>query len=414
MGSKIIGLIGVLASTAFVYYCIDLKKQEIADACHVFDKKKETETAVFKEETLPIKEPVAAATPEQQELEKDKPEPVAEEIPMVKKAEKSDPAFGVMFGNQINIVGMFAPEAKKKVLIHFIDDLCTDRTCNNDIRFSGDIKEVSWQKDMVALMKMFNEEHIEKGSLYINSNVLHIEGEIESEEQKKQLEKLISQLKSDGVFVEDETINMMTKVEGITPETDSAKSSTKDVEKAQNVEKNISENQAVEEEEKVVQHETVTEPKDPAATQMTEHKEEIVSPASPAPETKSVETSANTTSESLPHETEVKTEDGGETVDEILKNNPIKFDPKVKVVDEESRKALDKIAGILKNSDAKKIEVLGYANEGDNVILNMVVSQKKADIVKNYLYQKGLRNLISKGMGAQKKSVEIEINVKKQ
>ena len=97
-----------------------------------------------------------------------------------------------------------------------------------------------------------------------------------------------------------------------------------------------------------------------------------------------------------------------------MKNDPIKFDSKVKVVDEESRKTLDKIAGILKNSDAKKIEVLGYANEGDNTILNMVVSQKKADIVKNYLYQKGLRNLISKGMGAQKKSIEIEINVKKQ
>ncbi len=398
MGSKIIGLIGVLASTAFVYYCIDLKKQEIADACHIFDKKTETETAPPEEETLPIKEPVAAVIPEQQESEKDKTEPVAEEMPVVKKAEKSDPAFGVMFGDQINIVGMFAPEAKKKVLIHFIDDLCTDRTCNNDIRFSDDIKEVSWQKDMVALMKMFNEEHIEKGSLYINSNVLHIEGEIESEEQKKQLEKLISQLKSDGVFVEDETINMMTKVEGITPETDSAKSSTKDVEK------NISESQAVEKEEKVVQHATVTQPKAAETTQMNEHKEKNVASTSLSPETKPVETPANTTQASLSHE----------TVDEILKNDPIKFDSKVKVVNEESRKTLDKIAGILKNSDAKKIEVLGYANEGDNAILNMVVSQKKADIVKNYLYQKGLRNLISKGMGAQKKSIEIEINVKKQ
>ena len=404
MGSKIIGLIGVLASTAFVYYCIDLKKQEIADACHIFDKKTETETAPPEEETLPIKEPVAAVIPEQQESEKDKTEPVAEEMPVVKKAEKSDPAFGVMFGDQINIVGMFSPKAKKKVLIHFIDDLCTDRTCNNDIRFSDDIKEVSWQKDMVALMKMFNEEHIEKGSLYINSNVLHIEGEIESEEQKKQLEKLISQLKSDGVFVEDETINMMTKVEGITPETDSAKSSTKDVEKAQNVEKNISESQAVEKEEKIVQHATVTQPKAAETTQMTEHKEKKVASANLSPETKPVETPANTTQAPLSHE----------TVDEILKNDPIKFDSKVKVVDEESRKTLDKIAGILKNSDAKKIEVLGYANEGDNTILNMVVSQKKADIVKNYLYQKGLRNLISKGMGAQKKSIEIEINVKKQ
>jgi len=408
MGSKIIGLIGVLASTAFVYYCIDLKKQEIADACHVFDKKTETQTVAPKEEASPIKEQVNVAIPEENKSQKNETEVVAEEIPVVKKAEKSDPAFGVMFGDQINIVGMFAPESKNKVLIHYIEDLCTDRTCNNDIRFSDDIKEVSWLKDMVSLMQMFNEEHIEKGSLYINSNVLHIEGEIESEEQKKRLEKLISKLKADGVFVEDEMINMMTKVEGITPETDSVKSSAKDVEK------NVSENHAVEEKEEATEHVTETTPKAAVSTQTTEHKEEVVATPIQASETKSAPIPVNTISQPQPHETEVKPKNSEDDLGKILENNPIRFDTKVKVVDEKSRQTLDKIAEILKNSDVKKIEILGYASDGDSAILNMVVSQKKADIVKNYLYQKGLRHLVSKGMGAQKKSTEIEINVKKQ
>jgi len=389
MGSKIIGLAGILASTAFVYYCIDLKKQEIAEACQVDQKQVKAEATINKEKNSKINTSLIASVQEHKdkEIEANTTETMTKEVSTV-KIEKSDPAFGVMFGDQINIVGMFAPESKNKVLIHFINELCKVKTCSNDIRFSNDIKEVSWQKDMVALIQMFNEEHIEKGSLYINSNVLHIEGKIESEAQKKQLEKLISRLKADNVFIEDETVNMITKVNSIESETDKLDSFNSSGEK--NISEISADNKAVKKE----QQKTVKFENNVKGTPVLNE---------------------GITEESAHQSNDTKLDvQSYETLDRILESNPIKFDSRVKVLNEESRKVLDKIAEILKNNSVKNIQIFGYANESDNAILNMVVSQKKADIVKNYLHQKGVHHIISKGMGAQKKSIEIEINVKKQ
>jgi len=41
----------------------------------------------------------------------------------------------------------------------------------------------------------------------------------------------------------------------------------------------------------------------------------------------------------------------------------------------------------------------------------MVVSQKKADMVKNYLFSKGVRKVISKGLGSQNSNNDIEIKI---
>ena len=415
MGSKIIGMVGVLTSAAFIYYCIDFKKEEIAEACHIFDRKAEAQIVVSQEETLPVKKMPHTDDIKEAKIIVDNNETEIEEIDTAQNIVKSDPAFGVMFGKYINIVGIFAPEAKNKILIHFIDDLCVDRMCKNDIRYSDDIKEVLWQENMVALIQMFHEEHIQKGSLYINSNVLHIEGEIESETQKKRLEKLIAQLKADGVFVEDETINMITKVEGVAFETNA----DNEIDSIKNAEQNISKNDIVKEEEKTVEDEkivtsqTVVNEQTVESQEEVEPQEEVTVGENQVHKTKIEQSEMNTTMLASPEKVELKSNEKKEDLSSILTHDPIKFDSRVKVIKEESRKTLDKIAEMLKKDSIQKIEVLGYANAGNSTLLNMIVSQKKADIVKNYLYQKGLRNIVSKGMGAQKKSLEIEINVKK-
>ncbi|RUM68170.1 MAG: hypothetical protein DSZ05_01490 [Sulfurospirillum sp.] len=375
MGSKIIGLIAVLASGAFIYYCIDLKKDEIADAFHV----SQTKETVTKAADINSSEVVVEESPSGLKEEKPIAKHIAENstktLPVVQdveqKVEKSDPAFGVMFGDQINIVGMFAPPAKNKSLIRYIDQLCENKSCMNDIRFNEDIKEVSWQKNLVLLMKMFEREHIKKGSIYINSNVLHIEGEIESKRQKKELENLIAKLKKDGVFVEDETISMMTKVDTAAPEESAQKPATQTQIASKKIQK------------------------------ATDHKEVV------GEREKSSE-------KPLVQQTKVTTTDDtfSNNLEDILKNHPLSFDNSVKNLSIESRKTLDKLVAVLKQNGPKKIEILGYSGTGENGVFGMVVSQKKADIVKNYLYKHGLRNIVSKGMGAQKTGAEIEIHIK--
>ncbi len=378
MGSKTIAALGLVTSAAFIYYCVDTKKMEIAKACNVFDKP--AIAAVKKEEPT--------LTKVTQEVE----EPV---LPS-EKVEKSDPAFGVMFGEHINIVGMFATEAKEKPLLKFIQNYCENKECINDIRFSDDIKTVKWQEDMIALMQMFDEEHIEKSSLYINSNVLHIEGEIRTVEQKKRLEELIAKLKSDGLFVEDETVNMMTKVaeELTTPDIDEQiLEAKKEVLKEEN-----SSSQAPKEpetpKEKVVEKAVVskvekTEVPAPVAevkTQEGEKKKEVVT-------------------------TEPKQDTTTTDSQDFMNKSAIRFDDKVKEILPESKEILDKLAEQLKQTTYQKVEILGYAHSSEGTIFDMVVSQKKADMVKNYLFSKGVRKVISKGLGSQNSNNDIEIKI---
>jgi len=372
MGSKTIAALGLVTSAAFIYYCVDTKKMEIAKACNVFDKP--AIAAVKKEEPT--------LTKVTQEVE----EPV---LPS-EKVEKSDPAFGVMFGEHINIVGMFATEAKEKPLLKFIRNYCEDKECINDIRFSDDIKTVKWQEDMIALMQMFDEEHIEKSSLYINSNVLHIEGEIRTVEQKKRLEELIAKLKNDGLFVEDETINMMTKVaeELTTPDIDE---------------------QILEAKKEVLKEENSS---SQAQKELETPKEEVVEKAV-VPKVEKTEASAPVVEVKM-QESEKKKEVGMPEPKQdttTMNKSAIRFDDKVKEILPESKKILDKLAEQLKQTTYQKVEILGYAHSSEGAIFDMVVSQKKADMVKNYLFSKGVRYIVSKGLGSQKNNIDIEIKI---
>jgi outer membrane protein OmpA-like peptidoglycan-associated protein len=297
---------------------------------------------------------------------------------------------------------MFSPEAKEKALIHFIETYCADRECINDIRFSNDIKTVVWQQNMVSLIQMFEEENIEKGSLYINSNVLHIEGEIATISQKKHLESLIAKLKENGLFVEDETIDMITKV----PVTENDSVSKAEV------------NETIDQKEKNIPNSSEIEEK----SENTKTKTDSVSLENNMDEMK-VEISENKISKqeevvesvtSIPKQTSTDTKGSlSEKISALLIESPITFDAQVKNLTIKSKETLSKITELIKEKPSVSVEIIGYENSGDP-ILDMVISQKKADIVANYLYTKGLRKLKSKGLGAKNSKMQIEIKIKQQ
>jgi outer membrane protein OmpA-like peptidoglycan-associated protein len=400
MGSKIVALTAIIVSGAFFYYCIDTKKEKIFSSCNVVHPAEEKNMEDNAQKVvLPVVENKSTnETVPPVPVEEEK---IAETVE-TKETEKSDPAFGVMFGEKVNIVGMFSPEAKEKALIHFIETYCADRECINDIRFSNDIKTVEWQQNMVSLIQMFEEENIEKGSLYINSNVLHIEGEIATISQKKHLESLIAKLKENGLFVEDETIDMITKV----PVTENDSVSKAEV------------NETIDQKEKNIPNSSEIEEK----SENTKTKTDSVSLENNMDEMK-VEISENKISKqeevvesvtSIPKQTSTDTKGSlSEKISALLIESPITFDAQVKNLTIKSKETLSKITELIKEKPSVSVEIIGYENSGDP-ILDMVISQKKADIVANYLYTKGLRKLKSKGLGAKNSKMQIEIKIKQQ
>ncbi len=386
MGSKMIAAIGLLASGAFIYFCVDTKKMEIAQACNVLSpesavavvKTKDHEDRNMSPESTPSLQKVATETNVNMDNE------TVPALQDVQKAEKSDPAFGIMFGPKINVVGMFAEEAKEKSLIEFIDTFCKNRECIRDIRFSNDIKNVHWHADMVRLIQMFDEEHIQGGSLYINSNVLHIEGEITDKTQRKELDVLIDRLKKEGLFIEDETVNMITKVEEHLPgmEEEKIEKAATSVQKQpeESLKKEVNKTTSVSEV-------TVESAETASATTVPEVQKSVTKPASQQAEVQSPQ------KQRLPERV------------------TIAFDAAKKELLPESKTKLDKLVEQLKGTDYQKLEIYGYEKSSEGAIYEMVVSQKKADLVKKYLFEKGVRHMVSKGMGAQKEHIDVEIKL---
>ncbi len=215
MNSKLIMFLGTVISALVIYLCIYYKKDEIALLLGVNDTAtihksiniKEKEPQPQKQEAVEIKEvekPETIVTKDSQ--------PVQNRVNTKVVTEKSDPAFGLMLGETTKIVGMLAPRDRSKALITYITDYCQNQECDKDIRYSEDIKDVIWQKGIVKLIKFLKEENIEKGSIFINSNVLKVEGEITSSNQKQRLDEILTSLKNDGLEVIDHSIELKTDI----------------------------------------------------------------------------------------------------------------------------------------------------------------------------------------------------------
>ncbi|HHD83839.1 MAG TPA: hypothetical protein ENK93_03075, partial [Campylobacteraceae bacterium] len=198
MGKKTLAVVGVVVSAAFIYFCVENKKDAIALKCNakkVIQKITGNQTETTDEPITEVKEPSADIA--KAEVKKSEPAAIFE---------KSDPAFGMTVDDVVNVVGMFAPGAKEGRLIHFIDTLCSRKECLNDLRYSDDIKKIGWDKEMIQLIQYMLEAHVEKGSIYVNSNILHIEGKIASEAEKQRLDEIITALKKQGLQIEDKTV----------------------------------------------------------------------------------------------------------------------------------------------------------------------------------------------------------------
>ncbi len=216
MNSKLIMFLGTVLSALVIYLCIYYKKDEISLLLGVGTTPTTYKSIDFKQNknaTEPNEIEEIAQTKEVTKAENVaiKEQPPQEEIVETKAVtEKSDPAFGLMIGDITKIVGMLSPRDRSKALINYINEYCKNSECDKDIRYSEDIKDVIWQKGIVKLIKFLKEENIEKGSIFINSNVLKVEGEITSIDQKDRLSSILTSLKNDGLEVIDQSVELLT------------------------------------------------------------------------------------------------------------------------------------------------------------------------------------------------------------
>jgi outer membrane protein OmpA-like peptidoglycan-associated protein len=86
-------------------------------------------------------------------------------------------------------------------------------------------------------------------------------------------------------------------------------------------------------------------------------------------------------------------------INQIIANTPITFEYRSSNLTTESKKALDNIADILLGLDDVLIEVAGYTDAKGDTIYNKVLSQKRADTVRNYLIRTGVRSKLIKSIG---------------
>lgn len=192
MGSKTIILLGVLLSALYLYFCVSKYRGGVTDIQNEIKVSESVEqiSNLTKVETL-TDTGVASAIPE-------------EDVEVQNANERiSIPAFGFMAGAKKNqIVALMSNNDENGTLTKKIETLCQKMECSKDIRFENDIIDASWQEEVVKIIDLLTDGKIESGSLFIEGNVLKLEGTIDNQETQDAVNSILNSLKSDTFKVE--------------------------------------------------------------------------------------------------------------------------------------------------------------------------------------------------------------------
>ncbi len=221
---------------------------------------------------------------------------------------------------------------------------------------------------MIALIQFFREEQTPKASIYVNSNLLHIEGEIKTAAQQAHLREIEARLRQKGLQISDETKGSVTAAEEIEAVHEPEKTASPRT--APNQETTAKAPQA--KEPAVVTTPAVTEQTPPKATHKTQMEQ--------------------TAAKATPQTTVPQSSSGehGEALTVTFENNS-------NMISAEGRQLLDRRAEQLGGDRDKELEIDVYAQVGDDPMVNIIVAQKRADLIKRYMRQKGFTHITARG-----------------
>ena len=92
-------------------------------------------------------------------------------------------------------------------------------------------------------------------------------------------------------------------------------------------------------------------------------------------------------------------DDASSKISRILSANNITFDYKSTNISDESKKTLNQVIDILLELDSTTITVAGYTDSKGGAVYNKVLSQKRADAVRTYLIESGVRRELITSIG---------------
>ena len=194
MGSKVIILLGLLASGLYLYFFIN-KQNIIVPQEKIVNIEIENRVEKTKDFITPEAESKEESTTTP-ELKDEKIEVVNERI--------STPAFGFMAGEKKNqIVGLMSDNDEDGVLPKYIEELCQKVQCSKDMRYEKDIIDAPWQTGVGKIIELLTDGSIEDGSLFIEGNVLKLEGTVINNEAQGTLKSILKSIKSDNFKIED-------------------------------------------------------------------------------------------------------------------------------------------------------------------------------------------------------------------
>jgi outer membrane protein OmpA-like peptidoglycan-associated protein len=421
MNSKIIIITGITASVLYIYFSLLNRPIQYVQAPQNNEKKDYTEKT--------SENNIAEAI-----IEKAK-----EERPIIEERIAS-PAFGFMKGKKNQIVALLSDNDQNGTLSNFIDSLCKNNECNIDIRYQNDIKDATWQKSVVDLLEILSNNNIDNGSLFIESDVLKIEGLIKDYETKVAM---------DNIF---ESIKPTLEIEYHTKLSESAQKAADEIESKSNsldivqeinettvVENNITDatinNEKVEENTTIEKENNITkaepssnnqEPPKVAASATKQNntkpisiqkivKKTVVKPhkdivATPVMETtleadtmivKSIDDEPNLPVQGLVALSIMKTtNDSGtittqsaaqENITNLLTVKPIQFQNDGKDLTSKSKQTLQEIVKICNDISGNEITINVNNFNSDDTVFNKVISQKMADNITRYMKSVGIK-----------------------
>ncbi len=308
MSGKMLILLGLVASVALMYFCIDGKK----DALYA--------------QLNDINVPTSAVAA-------DIPKVVKKETPMpVVMDNQKAPSFAYVAGNKEKIAGFLSTQDEKSDIITQIDAICKDDSCIKELQFFEEVKPFAFTKETFELISYAKEKNITDFSLMMNKDVLKVEGTLTSKEQEEAIKPYFN-----AFINQDYRIENLMQIKKLTP---------------------------------LVKEEVFKE----EATQDVA-KSELVTPE------------------------HISIEDASKNINEIINENAITFDYKSSTISKESKQTLDEVIDILFGLDGVDIEVAGYTDSKGGTIYNKVLSQKRADSVRNYIIKSGIRARLLKSVG---------------
>ena len=413
MGVKSLVFLGLLISALFTYLCIDSKK----DAFY----------ASMNQEVPKV----AKVTPT--------PVPIPEEVVAI-----NEPSFAYVMGVKSKVAGLLATKDKDGKITKMIDDICGDDGCVRDIKYFDDTKEFNHSQEVLDLINFSIEKNVDKFAFYLDKNIVKVDGELQNASDKEEIDLKLQYFVDNKYDVTNNTHlkdekpqpkekNVVEALQESKPIKETIVNQSKIVTKEKNittpppkVKEPIKEEKPVEKVVVEAPKEVIKKPK-PVKKEIKKPEPIKVEPVKEVVKPKKVVKVTHTIKEPTVVEDvtvddvfvipeHVSSEEASYRIGDLLAVEPIIFETEDGQIIEDSKSTLDKIADIILGLDGVSISVDGYSDGTGDATYNKVLSQRRADSVRNYLVKAGLRRSIIRSNGhgdiSQYGDNSIEIKIK--